>query len=39
MHISHAKRKKMDPKCKPKQFFIKVYDYSVWSKSEEDSIH
>ena len=36
-YLSHAKRKKMNCKYKPKKFFIKGYDYSMWSKHEDIS--
>ena len=36
-YLSHAKRKKMNCKCKPKKFFIKGYDYSMWSEHEDIS--
>ena len=36
-YLSHTKRKKMNRKYKPKKLFIKGYDYSMWSKHEEES--
>ena len=36
-YLSHAKRTKINGKCKPKNLFIKGYDYSEWSKNEEES--
>ena len=36
-YLSHGKRKKMDPKCKPKKLFAKGYDYREWSKNEGET--
>ena len=36
-YLSHARRKKMDRKYKPKKLFIKEYDQSVWPKNKEES--
>ena len=36
-YLSHGKRKKMDPKYKPKKLFAKGYDYREWSKNEGET--
>ena len=36
-YLSHAKRKKMNRKYKPKKLFIKGYNYSMWSKHKDIS--
>ena len=36
-YLSHAKRKNLNRKYKPKKLFIIGYDYSMWTKHEEES--
>ena len=36
-YLSNAQRKKTNRKYKPEKLFIERYDYSMWSKNEEES--
>ena len=37
-YLSHAKRRNIDRKYKPKELFIKRYDYRVWLINLEETI-